>query len=490
MAAVLLLLLLAFYAKAVSAEPALASVSGPSVTGPIPGTPYLPLGPTFDLSQVGYQQSEFFLSGTAASYLPTAPLTSDGKWSVAPNKRAPYTTRMVVYRPIDPRKFNGTVVVEWLNVSSGFDIPPDWTMMHNELVRDGFIWVGVSAQGAGVQAAISNDPARYRGALSYPDSDSFSYDIFSQAGQAVRDDRALLGGLRPRHVIATGESQSAIRLVSYVDAVQPVAHVYDGFLVHSEFGTGAPLSQSPEATVVPPAPTHLRNDLDVPVFLVETETDIARATLFDRQPDTGLFRLWEIAGSAHFDNYGIAIGPGDTGNGQGAVLNLAGMLNPVPAPNECTLPFINTGGSHWNLNAAIYWLNKWVVNGIQPPEAPLIETSTTPGASPVDFVRDANGNVFGGVRNPQVDSPVAALGGVNTPAVSPPTPASAACALLGYTVPFSANKLAAVYPDHGKFVFSWYRATLNDAKAGFLLWPDAVELMRSAATSQVGKHAA
>jgi len=88
------------------------------------------------------------------------------------------------------------------------------------------------------------------------------------------------------------------------------------------------------------------------VFLVETETDINRATLFDRQPDTRLFGLWEIAGSAHFDNYGIAIGPGDTGNGQGAVLNLADTLNPVPAPNDCTLPFINSGGTHWNLNAA------------------------------------------------------------------------------------------------------------------------------------------
>ena len=54
----------------------------------------------FDLAQVGYQRSEFFLSGVAASYAPTAPLTSDGKWNVAAQPLGAdgaYKTRMVVY---------------------------------------------------------------------------------------------------------------------------------------------------------------------------------------------------------------------------------------------------------------------------------------------------------------------------------------------------------------------------------------------------------
>src|SRR5689334_1605112 len=69
----------------------------------------------FDLAQVGYQQSEYFLDGTASAYIPTAPLTSDGAWSVAPATAltapaippAAFKTREVVYRPIDPNKFNG-----------------------------------------------------------------------------------------------------------------------------------------------------------------------------------------------------------------------------------------------------------------------------------------------------------------------------------------------------------------------------------------------
>ena len=100
----------------------------------------------FDPAVVGYEQSEVFLSGTASAYEPTAPLSTDGKYSVAPTSTAPYTTRAVVMRPVNPRHFNGTVIVEWLNVSGGADAGPDWMARHNELVREGFVWVGVSAQ--------------------------------------------------------------------------------------------------------------------------------------------------------------------------------------------------------------------------------------------------------------------------------------------------------------------------------------------------------
>ncbi len=112
----------------------------------------------FDPAVVGYEQSEVFLSGMASAYEPTAPLGTDGKYSVAATSTAPYTTRAVVMRPIDPDRFNGTVVVEWLNVSGGADAGPDWILAHNELVREGFAWVGVSAQKVGVDALKSSDP--------------------------------------------------------------------------------------------------------------------------------------------------------------------------------------------------------------------------------------------------------------------------------------------------------------------------------------------
>jgi hypothetical protein len=60
----------------------------------------------FNLAQVGYQEQEFFLSGTAKSYTSTTPLTTDGAWNhiVPTGTTAGYTTRAIVRRPVDPAK--------------------------------------------------------------------------------------------------------------------------------------------------------------------------------------------------------------------------------------------------------------------------------------------------------------------------------------------------------------------------------------------------
>ena len=316
----------------VSSASAHGTAADPTVTGPIlPSDGIQPptLATTFPLAQLGYTQSEYFLSGTATSYVPTAvgcqstctagPL--NGQLSVTPHSTAPYTSRVVVFRPRNPNKFNGTVIVEWLNVTGGLDDAPDWVLTHNELIRDGFAWVGVSAQAVGVNALKTSDPARY-GSLSHP-GDSYSYDIFSQAGQAVWDNpEELLGGLTPQHVIAAGESQSAGRLTTYIDAVAPLVNVYDGYLVHSRIGTPSPLSQAPQPTVTVPTSIQFRTDISAPVFEFETETDVSGTTLYDRQPNTNQFRLWEVAGGSHFDYYGLFVGPTDTGDGQGAIAEL------------------------------------------------------------------------------------------------------------------------------------------------------------------------
>jgi hypothetical protein len=444
------------------------------------------------LAKVGYQEREYFVSGKASSYTSAHPLTTDGKWTATPGATAPYTTRIVVRRPVDPKKFNGTVVVEWLNVTGLADAGPDWTLTHNELVRDGFAWVGVSAQLAGVQAAksgipalqIEGDAARYA-KLSHP-GDSYSYDIFSQAGQAIRDHSVeLLGGSTPHKLIAAGESQSAARMVTYIDAVAPLVHEYDGFLVHSRFATGSALSQAPQASVPPPATAMIRSDLGVPVFVFETESDVLGSNLADRQPDTDTFRLWEVTGTSHYDYYGLNIGPDDTGNGQGAVLSLASMQNPpktVPGivTFTCNLP-INTGGAHWVLDTAVYALNQWVVNGTPPPRGELMKTT---GTSPEVFARDANGNVLGGVRSPQVDAPIAKLGGVGNGGTGP---VGRFCGLFGTTVLYNAGRLAGLYQDHAQFVSRWDKATQALVKGGFLRPADARELNDAASASSIAK---
>src|SRR6185437_16244009 len=104
------------------------SVPSPTVQGPILPTSGISfLGSTlFSLSKVGYEESEFFLSGMATAYTSKTALTKDGKWHVTPAGTAPYTTRVVVYRPVDSKKFDGTVDVEWLNVTGGIDAAAAW----------------------------------------------------------------------------------------------------------------------------------------------------------------------------------------------------------------------------------------------------------------------------------------------------------------------------------------------------------------------------
>src|SRR5262245_33777931 len=366
-------------------------VGNPKVTGPIPGAPNI-ASTSFDLATVGYQQSEFFLSGTARSYRAAAPLTTDGKWKTAVASTAPFTTRVVVYRPSIPARFNGTVVVEWLNVSGGLDAAPDWTLAHDALIREGYAYVGVSAQAVGVNQSKAANPQRYA-ALSHP-GDSYSYDMFTQAGVAVRKHAdQLLAGLHPRRVLGIGESQSAFRLVTYLDGVHPLVHTYDGFLVHSGFGRGAALSQTPQEAVPTPAPTRLRTDLDVPVLQFETETDLNAGFIAARQPDTRRLRTWEVAGTAHYAAYGLTVGFTDPGDGRDAPAMLDLLQHPtsepVPGLLTCGSP-INSGPQHWIVQAAIVALNRWVRTGDAPAHARPIETTST---SPVVFALDAHGNV-------------------------------------------------------------------------------------------------
>jgi hypothetical protein len=364
-------------------------------------------------------------------------------------------------------------------------------MTHTELVRDGFAWVGVSAQAAGINAAKAADEARYA-SISHP-GDSYSYDIYSQAGRAVRGNSKVLDGLHPKTLLAAGESQSAARMVTYLDAVAKRDHVYDGYLVHSRSATGSPLQGSPPPAVgtapagqpppVPvPSPTQIRTDLGTPVFVLQTETDVYNSNTTARQPDTDTYRLWEVAGTAHYDEYGLTIGMTDTGDGQGGAQLLAAMRSPtndpIPGTITCNLA-INTGPAHWALNAAIYNLNRWVTKKVAPPIAPRLETTTV---APVTYSLDANGNARGGVRSPQVDVPIATLGGT-TNTGNPPL--GTFCRLFGTTVPHSPEQLVAAYPTHDDFVTDWQRAIDQAVKAGFLLTADAKELTAAAQSAKV-----
>lgn len=471
------------------ATSAVAAVPVPTVHGPITsaGGAFISPPGNIDLPSVGYVEEEFFVSGIARAHTAAGPLLADGKWTAAAaGVTAPYTTRILVRRPVFPSQFNGTVVVEWLNVSGGLDAAPDYTFAQTMLRREGYAWVGVSAQFIGVAGVggplglslslKSINPTRYA-ALEHP-GDTFSYDMFSQVAEALRHPAGAspLGSLQPRRLIGVGESQSAFRLVTYVNAIHPIAHAYDGYLIHSRGGGGTPLSQSPQAAINTPPIVLIRDDIDVPVLTFETETDLIGLGFAPaRQPDAGNNRLWEVAGTAHDDAYGLQVGPNDIGPGAfdttylPPVTSIFGIIN-------CGAP-INAGPQHYVLSAAIKRLNRWVRAGrVRGKSAPRIQMSGNPAA--ID--RDALGNALGGIRTPQVDVPIATLSGYGQPG------GGGFCGLFGTTVPFDGATVASLYPSHADYV-SKVKASLKKAVgAGYVLKTDAAAIKAAAQASSIG----
>jgi hypothetical protein len=434
-----------------------------TLTGPIAGQAIEPLSAIpLDLAASGYTEEEFFASGTATAFKATSS-PSNGKWSIAPTASAQYRTRILVRRPADPARFNGTVVVEWMNVSSG-ESAPDWDYLNPELMRAGYAYVAVSAQALGVDGGtpilgsvasgtngglVGADPARY-GSLHHP-GDQYALDIFAQVGKSLQAGKAsALGGLHPSHVVAVGESQSAFYLTTFADALQPLTDTFAGIFIHSRGGSGAALSGASITSDQGPAGLRIRTDLGVPVFMFETQTDLVElGYAAARQPNTSRIRTWEVAGTAHADAYLV-----------GAAASLLG----------CTTP-VNDGPQHLVVQAAFAAFNNWVVHGTSPPSPARFRLEST---DPVALAVDSHGNVIGGVRTPAVDVPISTLSGAAPPG------ASVICSLFGSTTLFDQKTLASLYGDKSTFL-STYKASLDKSiKGGFVLGADRSELLAQA----------
>jgi hypothetical protein len=431
---------------------------------------------------------EHFLAGTATSYrLPGAP-GSDGVWNASPAAPASYLTRMVVVRPTDPAKFNGTVLVEWLNVTGGQDTPADFMVAHREILRRGYAWVGVTAQKVGVEGGgimqtgapglRKADPKRY-GSLIHP-GDAYSFDMFSQAGAALkaRDASGLLGSLRPRRIVAMGESQSAAYLTTYVNAVDRLAGVYDGFFIHSRFGSSASLSGTPMGGSAAAVPEHVRfrPDLRVPVLTLITETDLLGARLSGyhgaRRADDRRLRVWEVAGAAHADNYmfaGAFIDSGQLPIAQLAKVFLPSKTGPMGAE---AVPLNPGMPHHYVTQAAIAALDGWLRSGRPPASTPRLELAAE---SPPSLALDANGLARGGIRTPWVDVPTIRLSGKGDQK-------SFIGMLAGRGEPLTKAELARLYPGGKTEYLRRFTASLDGAiRAGHVLAADRNEILEIAA---------
>lgn len=372
-----------------------ATASGP-ITGGKRGWPF---GEAIvDLAARGYVEEEFFFEGVAPRYRPIDGLGTDGAWNAERASESPYVTRALVRRPTDPARFNGTVIVEWNNVSAGLEIfdAGDTPVIFEE----GFAYVGVSAQRVGVEGFDADpqglrawDPERY-GSLHIED-DGLSYGIFGEVARAVGPNRSTspvdpLGGLKVQKILGIGGSQSAGRLVTYINAMQPLENMFDGFVPFTWFGSGfsitdpSPLDLSRGLGSLTVHPTRIRADLAVPVIVVNTECETLSCSSV-RQDDTDTFRFWEVSGAPHAPRLHM--------ERISAKLKRDAVVMPAELDPAMLIPV------PWSpvLDAAIAHAQQWINGGNPPPKQAPIELDR----NPVRIRRDEDGNAIGGVRVPE-----------------------------------------------------------------------------------------
>ena len=482
--ALLISAVLSVPSRASAPSPA-STVPLPAVTGPLPDTAtshFFDQTP-IDIAAYGYIEQEYFVRGTANVY----DYDSAGK-VVVKFRNVPYVNRIIVARPADPRRFSGTVWTEIMNMTNGWDLDKTWEMSHDQLMADGDVYVGVTSAPNTVAALKKFDPARYA-ALSWaaPAGDTCSgtalnssattegglvWDIFSQVGAALKSRAAdnPLHGLRVRKVYATGYSQSANYLIRYIDAINPVAHVYDGFLIGAAPGLVMPLGKC-SAPISLTSPLEKIVGTSVPTINIHTQTDFYMDGGNSRRPDsdtaTNKYRLYDVPGASHSSQYTTAFVPPPADL---AKIGYTYHYYDCPVPGES-----NTFPTRYIFNGAEVNLDRWARFGIAPPSAAPIEVDAHGNA-----VVDAYGNALGGVRTPWVDVPTMTYypnsGSLST---------SLSCFLFGHQVPFSTSQLVGLYPNHGAYTSRFIAEVYKLIAERWLTLPDAQAAADAAADSSI-----
>ena len=506
---VVLLLVMGAFAPA-SAQTTPAAVPVPMVTGPIPVTadsyPLMAsakLQTVIDLPKLGYVEEEFFVSGRADVY----DWAADGGLSVK-TANAPYTTRILLRRPADPRRFSGNVIVEIANAARRFDFNFTWGVSHDYFIENGDAFVVITLAQANLEGLKAFNPVRYAplsltnptpdeacavgragGApQTSPVEDGLQWDILSQAGALLKAARSggPLAGFNVQRAYMTAYDGV---MATYMAAIHPRARlangrsVYDGYIQHRHPGLVRIRRCAPVPAADDPRQT-LRN-LDVPLIRIIPETDVLTLYRFRRQDSDApgdRYRLYEVAGGAHADGAFYPYMP------PVADLKTVGSAYPYlaswPFHNQCEpeMLLMKTPINAYVLDAAFANLTRWVRDGVAPPRAArlVVENGGTPQAR---VVRDQFGNAMGGVRTPYVDVPIATYHTTSK--------GETFCPELGRTEPFDWARLTSLYRNPQNYAAKVAESVDRLVRERWLTEPDGrkikAEVIAPAVTSSASR---
>ena len=357
--------------------------------------------PGLDLKHFKYDTHEYFVSGMA-----------DGR---------PYTTRVVVRRPHDDKKFSGLVLAESMH-SSGAAHAFEFTAPY--VMSSGHAAVEILTTSR--DQFVAFNAKRYE---SLAIEDGQANDILAQVGALVKSDHGPLGRLEVRKMVMSGSSMSSGTLINYLPAhmvyrTPDMQHIYDGFM-----------PTSAGQTIM---------DIDVPLIqmptMLEAETNVPRRQ--DSDEPGKQYRLYEFAGIGHVDS----------------------RNNIRFVPNPCVQE-LSTFPTQAYMSVGLYHLMRWVDQGISPPHADRIWLDRNTANDGSMMATDAHGNGLGGIRSPYVDVPIAkyrAGATARDPLIEHPGAWIAAngglrgaqlmCRLSAYQVPFSKTELRDLYSTMDNYV--------------------------------------
>jgi hypothetical protein len=448
------------------------------------------LGPAFPTGFRGiatfpipYVEEEWFASGAATLFSYADPPRPT---EIVPVQTGvPYKTRFVLRRPADPADFDGSVVIEWLNSTAGFDSSPSWDASAEHFGRRGAIYVGVTNSDTAIRFLRNGcrlfgllPPicgTRYS-TLSLPEN-GLAYEMMSQIAHALRSGSGspLSAQYAVERVFHVAQSQQAGSLITYATAF----HFPDnsGYFLQAAFSARpinfGPACGSAGAPAYPACTPQLqgddrlvRTDLPVPVIRAQTETDMGSVAsgfgvlaLNARQTDTDQFRYYEMAGTAHnvvHENIDVA--------GTGYTLEDF-CLDPINSFADGPVVGAHLYNAMWEA------LEARVRRGVPLPRAERLVVANG------EIERDAYGNARGGIRLPELDVPIASYAPGNT--VDPALPAflqpigALVCRLSGAVTPFDGATLNALYPTRRSYTRAYARRVDKLLQQRFLLPEDA-----------------
>lgn len=436
-----------------------------------------------NLDAQGYVEEEFFVSGSANVY--DWPSTG----AVIRTADVPYTTRVLVRRPKSSAAFSGRVVVEMLNPSNLFDLNIGWAIHHDEIVRQGDAWVGITAKPVAVATLKTFDPVRYA-ALNWanplkPDDprnctvtgdttketeNGLVWDIHTHVAEWLRSTDASNpfrygdGASHAKRLYAWGYSQTGGFLFTYINAIQPLVVAkdgkppFDGYIV-GMLGGPSPISQCAERIPAGDPRRPIRN-AGAPVIHIMSQSDYlgwAPSRREDNDAPGDQYRHYDIAGAGHAtpDELWFAASSEDIVKGG----RTPPALNCDQGPRSRFPSWVAYNAIYRNLKA-------WVEDGVRPPPSQNIEVASGKG------VLDANGNVKGGIRSPWVDVPTSTWNGNST--------GQSFCRIAGHEIPLTPATLANLYPSQQAYEQA-VRQNVDDLVKARFITPEDGRILKARA---------